>query len=69
MGATSPQTNFTEVLGHLLGFENFTFFDLKNELFSLHPNAHVSFAFSRSRLEFKLGFGLDLEQVLVKVSV
>ena len=48
MGVTPPKTNFNQVLDHSSGFENYTFFDFQEKIFSLHPivdiqmKAHVT---------------------------
>ena len=36
-GGNPPKTNFKQVLDHLSGFENYTFFDFQKKFFSLHP--------------------------------
>ena len=36
-GGNPPNTNFKQVLEHLPGFENFTFFDFQKKFVSLHP--------------------------------
>ena len=36
-GGNSPKTNFKQVLDHLSGFENYTFFNFQKKFFSLHP--------------------------------
>ena len=41
-GGNLPKTNFKQVLDHLPGFENYTFFDFQKKLFSLHPTAEVT---------------------------
>ena len=36
-GGNPPKTNFKQVLDHLSGFKNCTFFDFQKKFFSLHP--------------------------------
>ena len=40
MGATLPKTNFKQVLNHLSGFENYTFFYFQKKFFSFYPNEY-----------------------------
>ena len=43
-GGNPPQTNLKQVLNHLSGFENFTFFDFQKKFFSLHPIIYIDSA-------------------------
>ena len=40
-GSSPSKSTFQEVLNHLPGFKNYTFFDFKKTIFSLHPNEEV----------------------------
>ena len=55
--AGNPQkTNFKQVLDHLSGFENYTFFDFQKKFFSLHPcvDSAITSCFDKLRVNENL---------------